>query len=92
MKIREARALKLLEVDDAIVEIVNGLKDRGFQSPYIKAFVVARVNPIRFHRGDPPPFDETLERMLQSARRFNLGKVKESDISRTGGPPPAPES
>jgi hypothetical protein len=32
-----------------------------------------------------------MERVLRSAQRFDLGKVKEADIARTGGPPPAPD-
>jgi len=89
LKTRQGRAEKLLAIDDAVIAIVKKLKDRGLQSPYLKAFAVARVNPIRFHKGEPPPFDETLERMLRAAERFDVAKVKDTDIARTGGPPPA---
>jgi ParB family chromosome partitioning protein len=88
---RQKRARRVLEVDDAVTGVVSQLKERGFQSPYLRAFVVARVNPLRFHKGEPPRWDETMERVLRSAQRFDLGKVKEADIARTGGPPPAPD-
>ncbi len=88
---RAKRAETLLALDDAITAAVNQLKERGMQSPYLKAFVAARVNPIRFHKGEPPPFEETIERMLRAAQRFDAGKVKESDIARSGGPPAAAE-
>ncbi len=89
LKERKLRAEKLLELDDAVTEVVNKLKARGFTSPHLKAFVVARVNFLRFYKGEPPGFDETMGRLLRSASRFDAGKIKESDIARTGGPPPA---
>jgi len=91
LQLRQGRSEKLLELDDAVTEVVKKLKERGFTSPYLKAFVVARVNFLRFVKGDPPGFDETLARMLKSATRFNADRIKESDIARTGGPPQAEE-
>src|SRR5262245_19820480 len=60
LETRRDRATKLLALDDAVVEAVASLKERGFQSPYLKAFVVARVNPLRFQRGAKAEFDETI--------------------------------
>src|SRR5512142_899098 len=60
---RERRAAVLLELDDAVADAVARLKERGFDSPYLKAFVVARVNPIRFMKGPPPGFDALFEQM-----------------------------
>jgi len=76
-------------VDDAVTEVVNQLKERGFQSPYLRAFVVARVNPIRFRPKDAPPlsFDEALDRMTKAAAKFNPDKIKDSDLSSSGGAP-----
>ncbi|MGH9361890.1 MAG: ParB N-terminal domain-containing protein, partial [Thermoanaerobaculia bacterium] len=91
LETRKERAGRVLAVDDRVGAIVEALKARGFQSPYLRAFAVARVNPIRFHKGEPPPFDETLERMLRAAEKFDAAKIKESDIARAGGPPPEAE-
>src|SRR3977135_1642063 len=55
---RERRAQLVLDLDDAVGEAVEKLKARGLTSPYLKAFVVARVNPLRFMKGKAPPFDE----------------------------------
>jgi ParB family transcriptional regulator, chromosome partitioning protein len=88
---RKKRSERLLEIDDLVTGIMDQLKKRGFTSPYLRPFVVARVNPIRFHKGDPPEFDETIERMLRAAQKFDAARVKETDIARTGGPPPAAE-
>ncbi|MCP3163810.1 ParB/RepB/Spo0J family partition protein [Myxococcus qinghaiensis] len=88
LALREARADRLLELDDAVVAVVNGLKERGMQSPYLKNFVVARINFLRFRKnGGKPDFDETLDRMLASALKFNLESVKREDIGRMGGGP-----
>jgi ParB family chromosome partitioning protein len=86
---REERAAKLLELDDAVSAAVAKLKERGFQSPYLKAFVVARVNPLRFYKGEPPEYDDLMETMQRAAARFNVEKVREADIARSGGPPEA---
>jgi ParB family chromosome partitioning protein len=84
---RAKRTARLLELDDAVVEVANKLKERGLTSPYLKPFVVARINPIRFSKAASFDFDEVLEKMLASARRFNVEKIKQEDLARTGGPP-----
>jgi ParB family chromosome partitioning protein len=86
LKIREARADKLLELDDAVVRVVTALKDKGFQSPYLKNFVVARINFLRFKKDDSPvEFDPTVAKMLASVQKFNVDKVNKDDITRMGG-------
>src|SRR5262245_18892650 len=86
LKVREARADKLLELDDAVVRVVTALKDKGFQSPYLKNFVVARINFLRFKKDDSPvEFDSTVAKMLGIVRKFNVDKVNKDDITRMGG-------
>jgi ParB family chromosome partitioning protein len=87
---RRLRADKLLELNDLVNEAVAALKAKGMQSPYLKAFIVARINPLRFTR-KAADFDETIDKMLGSARRFDAGKIRSDQIVRTGGPPPAEE-
>jgi ParB family transcriptional regulator, chromosome partitioning protein len=86
---RERRADVLLALDDAVAEAVARLKERGFDSPYLKAFVVARVNPLRFLKGPPPSFDDVLAQMTKRARGMDPGKVKGEDLARAGGAPDA---
>lgn len=86
LRVREARADKLLELDDAVVRVVTALKDKGFQSPYLKNFIVARINFLRFKKDDGPvEFDPTVAKMLASAQKFNVDKVNKDDITRMGG-------
>ena len=85
---RKERAEKILELDRAVNEAVAALKERGFQSPYLKAFVVARVNPLRFQKGTgTPAFEATISKMLTSARSFKAGSIKAEQLARAGGPP-----
>jgi ParB family chromosome partitioning protein len=86
---REARADQLLAFDDAVTAVVDGLKKRGMTSPYLRAFVVARVNPLRFMKGDLPAVGDLLETMTKRARGMNLDKIRTEDVARTGGAPEA---
>jgi ParB family chromosome partitioning protein len=68
-------------------KIIKTLESRGFKSPYLRAFVVARINPVRFHRakpGDrkpPMPIAAALTRMTAAARSFDVGKVRPADLA-----------
>ena len=87
LDLRRERAARVLELDEAVSAAVADLKAKGFDSPYLRAFVVARINPLRFKRGAKAEFDETIERMLASARRFDPGRVKADQVARAGGAP-----
>jgi ParB family transcriptional regulator, chromosome partitioning protein len=88
---RERRADVLLAFDDAVTAAIQRLKERGFDSPYLRAFVVARVNPLRFMKGAAPPFDELFATMSKRAAGMDPGKVKGEDLARSGGAPDAGE-
>jgi ParB family transcriptional regulator, chromosome partitioning protein len=87
--VRHARAKSVLSLDDAIVQQVEALKAKGLTSPYLKSFVVARVNPLRFRPKDAEPltFDDAIERMHKATLKFDPQKIKMDDVARTGGAP-----
>ena len=87
LETRRERAGRVLELDAAVTEAMKKLKDRGFESPYLRPFVVARINPLRFKRGGNPDVDETIDTMLAAARRFDAGRVRADQVARTGGAP-----
>jgi ParB family chromosome partitioning protein len=87
VKERKRRADMVLGLDDAVEEAVKKLKEQGLTSPYLKAFVVARVNPLRFIKGDPPPMEELLAGMAKRARGMDPKKVNATDLARSGGAP-----
>ena len=85
LKERTRRAARILEVDDQVGAIVAKLKKRGFTSPYLRPFVVARINPIRFSKSTQFDFDDVLDRMEKSAEKFNVERIRQEDIVRAGG-------
>ena len=80
-------AARLQEIDIAVKRIVEQLQKRGMKSPYLRSYVVARINPVRFHKmkkGDTKPampIAQALTRMTAAARSFNLDKVSMSDLA-----------
>ena len=89
LEVRQKRAKTVLALDDVVVQQVEALKARGMTSPYLKSFVVARVNPIRFRPKEAPPlsFEEALDRMIKAAAKFDPDKIKMDDLARSGGAP-----
>jgi ParB family chromosome partitioning protein len=85
LKERERRGNKVLAVDDAVSKVVEALKAKGLTSPYLRAFVVARVNPIRFSKSTEFDFDEVIDKMTASAKKFNVEKVRQEDVAKAGG-------
>jgi ParB family chromosome partitioning protein len=87
LKERERRGRRILKLDDAVTAIIEKLKAKGFTSPYLRAFVVARVNYTRFVKSPTIDFDEALDKITASAQKFNVDRVRQEDIARTGGAP-----
>lgn len=84
---REGFAARLMDIDVEVKRIIDTLHERGFKSPYLRNYVVARINPVRFHRarkGDAEPpmtMGAALTRMAAAARQFDVSSVKQSDIA-----------
>jgi ParB family chromosome partitioning protein len=89
LKERLRRGRKILKLDDAVSAAVEKLKAKGLTSPYLKPFVVARVNYTRFSKATSFDFDETLDKIIASAVKFNADRVSQQDVAKVaGGPPP----
>jgi ParB family transcriptional regulator, chromosome partitioning protein len=88
LKERERRAARVLKLDDAVGRVVDALKKKGLTSPYLKPFVVARVNPIRFSKATEFDFDEVIDKMIANAVKFNVERVKQEDVAKVGGAGP----
>jgi ParB family chromosome partitioning protein len=84
---REGWAARLIAIDTEVKRIIEELRERGFRSPYLRNYVVARINPVRFHRakrGETAPamaIGAALTRMASSAKKLDPGKVRESDLA-----------
>jgi ParB family chromosome partitioning protein len=77
----------LMELDHRVAAVIEKLKARGFVSPYLRAFVIARINPLRWMQGEPPPLEDVLKTMRERAGKFNTDKVKQEDLASAGGAP-----
>ena len=91
LKERERRGRKILKLDDAVSAAVEKLKAKGLTSPYLKPFVVARVNYTRFSKAASFDFDATLDKITASAQKFNVERISQQDVARAGGGPPPDE-
>lgn len=84
---REGFAARLLEIDTQVKRIIEALQKRGFKSPYLRSYVVARINPVRFHKvkkgkdRPPMPLSQALTRMAAAARKFNIDTVSNADLA-----------
>jgi ParB family chromosome partitioning protein len=81
LSIRRRRGQRLLEVDAAVTKVVDRLRHRGLESPYLEAFVVARIHPLRSTAASDLGFDELVDRMLEAAAGFDVEKVGSKQIS-----------
>ena len=91
IKVHERHADLLMDLDERVASAIAKLKARGFVSPYLRAFVIARINPLRWMQGEPPPLEEVLKTMRERAGKFNTEKVKQEDLASVGGAPDEPD-
>jgi ParB family chromosome partitioning protein len=89
LPIRRERARTLMALDAGVIEKVDALKAKGLTSPYLKSYVVARINPLRFRPKDAAPlgFDEVMDRMAKAVEKMNVEKIKVEDLAKSGGAP-----
>jgi ParB family transcriptional regulator, chromosome partitioning protein len=87
VKERERRGKKILKLDDAVGAAVEKLKAKGLTSPYLKPFVVSRVNYTRFSKATSFDYDEALDKIIASAAKFNVDRIKQEDVAKSGGGP-----
>jgi ParB family transcriptional regulator, chromosome partitioning protein len=84
LKRHEKTADLLMDLDEKVGAVVAKLKARGFVSPYLRTFVVSRINPLRFMK-TLPELDEHLRSMRDRAAKFNTEKVKQQDLANMAG-------
>jgi ParB family chromosome partitioning protein len=87
LETHRAHAKAIMELNELVEQAVKNLKEKGFDSPYLKAFVMARINPLRFSKRTTADFDETMEKMVAAVKKFDAAKIKPDQVARAGGPP-----
>ncbi len=84
---REGYAARLLAIDTVVVKLVAAMQKQGFKSPYLRNYIVARINPVRFARAKPGdtapalPIGQALTRMTAAAKNFKIDQKLGSDLS-----------
>lgn len=84
---RLARADLLLTWDDEVNRVVEALKEKGLQSPFLRNYVVARVNFLRFKKEGEFDFDETIQKLIDATKKIDPTKVNKEDLAKVGGAP-----
>src|SRR5712691_8665125 len=87
LKVHEKRATMVLDLEEKVAGVVKKLKERGLVSPYLRSFVVARINPLRWIKDEPPPLEDVFKTMRERAAKFNTEKIRPQDLAGAAGPP-----
>ena len=90
LETRTKRAERHLALDDRVAELIEGLRERGFQSPYLRNFVVSRLRPFRPRgkapaKATPESADELLDHMERAAEKFDVGKIRADQVAQAAG-------
>jgi ParB family chromosome partitioning protein len=82
---RVRRAGLVLALDDALAPLVDGLKNKGFDGPAVRPFLLARIAPLP-RRGEKmtASFDEAFGAAIEKAKAFDLDKVPVGAGARAG--------
>jgi ParB family chromosome partitioning protein len=85
---REQWAVRIMDIDDRVAAHVKTMQAMGMKSPYLRAIVVARINPVRFvppsrKKDAAPPMSmaEALTKMAANVRKFDPKSVRASDLA-----------
>jgi ParB family transcriptional regulator, chromosome partitioning protein len=87
LKVHEKHATTVLDLEERVAAVVKKLKQRGMVSPYLRSFVVARINPLRWIKGDPPSLADVIKTMRERAAKFDVEKIKPQDLAGAAGAP-----
>jgi ParB family chromosome partitioning protein len=79
---RERRAALVRAADDALTDVVQKVKKRGINHPYVKNYVLARTTPLSRARKTLPSFEQTFERLRENLEAFDPAKVRMDEIAR----------
>jgi len=82
---RQSRAASLERADTLLTEAVKALKSQGITHPYVKNFVIARVNPLTRARKTVPSFSTAFNKLEASLEKFDPTKIRVTDVARAAG-------
>jgi ParB family transcriptional regulator, chromosome partitioning protein len=85
LALRDRRGAQLRAIDEKVGEVIAALKARGIESPYLRPFVTARINPVRFAKEVKLSVEQVLDKMQKAIDRFDTGKVAADDVKAAAG-------
>lgn len=84
---RERRAQLVIDLDDAIVPLIAALKEKGVESPSLRAVLLSRIAPLPAKGAALGAFDDVFGAAIAKARAFDVGSIHVGDLA--GGFAPA---
>ena len=69
--------------DEALGTVVQKIKKRGINHPYVKNYVLARTTPLTRARKTLPPFEQTFKKLRENIAGFDISKVRYEDVQRS---------
>jgi len=86
LQLRAKRAGLLMELDDAVAEVVAEIKKRGVEGYAVRGFVIAHINPLHGEKGKKTAeFDGTIKKMIGAARKLDVDAINPDELARLGG-------
>jgi ParB family transcriptional regulator, chromosome partitioning protein len=89
-------AVRIMDIDDRVAGHVKTMQAMGMKSPYLRAVIVARINPVRFvppsrKKDAAPPMSmaEALTKMAANARKFDPKSIRPADLALVAAIAPA---
>jgi ParB family chromosome partitioning protein len=80
--VREERAEKVHQADQALAAVVAQVKKRGINHPFVKNYVLARTSPLNRQRKTVPSFDQAFAKLIANLEDFDASKLKYDEIRR----------
>ncbi len=77
---RQKRAEILKEVDDLIEPIVQSLRERGINHPFLKQAVVSKVNPIKRKRKVSVEYESLFKQMKKSLEKLDPSSITMEEL------------
>jgi len=85
---REQWAVRIMDIDDRVAAHLKTMQAMGMKSPYLRAVIVARINPVRFvppsrKKDAAPPMSmaEALTKMAANVRKFDPKSIRPGDLA-----------
>ncbi len=81
IKERERRAKRIEEeVEPEVLRVIKELKEKKFNLPFIKQFVISHNNPCAKKKNERMDFDEGIDAFLTNLTHFDIGKLRPGEI------------